>query len=156
MLKLVYRLYSLELPRWGDSNENTQHTFMLKKIKKIYLLCLLTSAMINPHWLELPLSQTHFHGSQGVRAIEVRLYIYYIIFSHLYSGSKNLNQSARNSAVKWVFSFQNNPKILSPFSEMDLDFLDCSGREKKYGSANRNLINTVELQWLEHIWDHEN
>ena len=24
-------MYSLESPRWGDSNENTQHTFMLKE-----------------------------------------------------------------------------------------------------------------------------
>ena len=38
----VYCLYSLELPRLGDSNENKQHTFMLKEIKNISLLCLLT------------------------------------------------------------------------------------------------------------------
>ena len=31
---MVYCVYSLELPRWGDSNENTQYTFMSKKIKK--------------------------------------------------------------------------------------------------------------------------
>ena len=30
--------------------------------------------MINTHKLELPLSRTYFHGSKGVRAIEVRLY----------------------------------------------------------------------------------
>ena len=34
ILKMVSCVYSLESPRWGDSNENTQHTFMLKKIKK--------------------------------------------------------------------------------------------------------------------------
>ena len=28
-------------------------------------------AIINPHWLELPLSQTNFHGPKGVQAIEV-------------------------------------------------------------------------------------
>ena len=27
----------------------------------------------NPHWLELPLSRTIFHGPKGDRAIEVRL-----------------------------------------------------------------------------------
>ena len=32
--------------------------------------------MINTHWLELPLSRTYFHGSIGVRAIEVLLYIF--------------------------------------------------------------------------------
>ena len=31
--------------------------------------------MINPQWLELPMSRTHFHDPKDVRAIEVRLYI---------------------------------------------------------------------------------
>ena len=42
ILKMVCCVYSLESPRWGDSNENTQHTCMLKKIKKPSLLSLLT------------------------------------------------------------------------------------------------------------------
>ena len=33
---MVYCVYSLESPQWGDFNENTQNTFILKKIKKIY------------------------------------------------------------------------------------------------------------------------
>ena len=33
-------------------------------------------AMINLHWLELPRARTLFHGPKGVRAIEVRLYLY--------------------------------------------------------------------------------
>ena len=33
-------------------------------------------AMINLHWLELPIARTIFHGPKGVRAIEVRLYLY--------------------------------------------------------------------------------
>ena len=33
-----------------------------------------TGAMINLHWLELPMARTIFHGPKGVRAIEVRLY----------------------------------------------------------------------------------
>ena len=31
--------------------------------------------IINPHWLELPLSRTNFQGPKGVPAIEVRLYL---------------------------------------------------------------------------------
>ena len=31
--------------------------------------------MINPQWLELPMSRTIFCGPKDVRAIEVRLYI---------------------------------------------------------------------------------
>ena len=69
-------MFSLESSRWGDSNENTQHTFMLKQIENISLLCLLTGPMINTPKLELTLSRTHFNGSKGVRAIEVLLYLY--------------------------------------------------------------------------------
>ena len=31
--------------------------------------------MINPQWLELPMSRTNFHGPKDVRAIEIRLYL---------------------------------------------------------------------------------
>ena len=37
ILKKVYCVYSLESPRCGDSNENTQQTFMLRKIENISL-----------------------------------------------------------------------------------------------------------------------
>ena len=42
ILKMVCCVYSLESPHRGDSNENTQHTIILKKIEKISLLCLPT------------------------------------------------------------------------------------------------------------------
>ena len=35
ILKLVNFAYSLESPHRGVSNENTQHTFMFKKMKKM-------------------------------------------------------------------------------------------------------------------------
>ena len=31
--------------------------------------------MINPQWLELPMSRTNLHGRKEIRDIEVRLYI---------------------------------------------------------------------------------
>ena len=31
--------------------------------------------MINPQWLELPMSRTNFYGPNDVRAIKVRLYV---------------------------------------------------------------------------------
>ena len=37
-------------------------------------MSLLPGAIIHTHNLELPLSRTSFHGSKGVRAIEVWLY----------------------------------------------------------------------------------
>ena len=47
-----------------------------------------SGAMINLHWLELHMARTIFHGPEGVRAIEVRLYILVVIhlsavFSHV-------------------------------------------------------------------------
>ena len=35
---MVYCVYSLESPQWGDSIENTQHTVILKKIKEILII----------------------------------------------------------------------------------------------------------------------
>ena len=35
ILKMVYCVFSLESPPWGNSNENKQYTFILKKIEKI-------------------------------------------------------------------------------------------------------------------------
>ena len=36
-------------------------------------------AVINPQWLELPISRTNLHGPKDVRAIEVRLYLRYYV-----------------------------------------------------------------------------
>ena len=80
ILKMVYCVYSLQSPQWGDSNEKKQHTFTFKNIKNNPFLASWPGAKINPHWLELPLSRTNFHGSKGVPAIEVRLYFNSNIF----------------------------------------------------------------------------
>ena len=37
-------------------------------------------AIINPHWLELPLSRANFHGPKGVRAIEVQFVVVVLLF----------------------------------------------------------------------------
>ena len=42
--------------------------------------------MINPQWLELPMSRTNFHGPKDVRAIEVPLYS---VKKYKYFSSKN-------------------------------------------------------------------
>ena len=70
---MVYCVHSLESPRWGDSNENTQHTFF--KIEKLFLLCHLTWRYNQPSLARIPLSRTNFQNPKGVRAIEVLLYI---------------------------------------------------------------------------------
>ena len=68
MLFVLLRIVSMR--RYGgDSNENTQYTFMLKKIETIFLFCLLLTLTSSIY-----LSRTHFHSPKGVRAIEVRLY----------------------------------------------------------------------------------
>ena len=45
-----------------------------KDFPKLSLFASWAGAMINPQWLELPMSRTNFHGPKDVRAIEVRLY----------------------------------------------------------------------------------
>ena len=44
-----------------------------KDFHKLSLFASRPGAMINPQWLELPMSRTNFHGPKYVRAIEVRL-----------------------------------------------------------------------------------
>ena len=46
-----------------------------KDYSKLSLFASWTGAMINPQWLELPMSRTNFHGPKDVWAIEVRLYL---------------------------------------------------------------------------------
>ena len=72
---MVCCLNSLESPDRGDSNEQTQHAFMLEKLEKINLYyASYPGAMNNIYQLELPLSRTYFYGSKGVRAIEFLLF----------------------------------------------------------------------------------
>ena len=80
--EIVCCVYSLESPHRGDSNEYTQHTITVENRKyfpKLSLFASWTGAMINPQWLELPMSRTNFHGPKDVRAIEVRLYVFTVI-----------------------------------------------------------------------------
>ena len=60
IFKIVYCVYSLESPHWGDSNENKQHMFMLKKNLKCPYKASWSGAITSPHWFELPLSRTIF------------------------------------------------------------------------------------------------
>ena len=55
-----------------------------KKVPKLSLSASLPVTMINPQWLELPMSRTIFYGPEDVRAIEVRLYL-----DTLFTRSKN-------------------------------------------------------------------
>ena len=57
------------------SSLNNNHCVENRKdFPKLLLFTSWTGAMINPQWLELPMSRTNFHGRKDVRAIEVRLY----------------------------------------------------------------------------------
>ena len=71
-------MYSLESPRRGDSNKYTQYTFNCikdrKDFPKLSPFASWLGTMINPQWLELPMSRTIFHGPKDVWAIEVWLY----------------------------------------------------------------------------------
>ena len=47
-----------------------------KDFPKLSLFASWTGAMINPQWLELPMSRMNFHGPKDIRAIEGWLYLY--------------------------------------------------------------------------------
>ena len=76
MLCVLYRIASLRRFKWLHS---TYHYFVFhSRLKQhpcnipIYLLT--CRYMINPQWLELPISRTNLNGPKDVRGIEVRLY----------------------------------------------------------------------------------
>ena len=55
--------------------------FLIKDQKDIPKLSPFASwpgIMINPQWLELPMSRTYFHGPKDIRAIEAQLYLSHI------------------------------------------------------------------------------
>ena len=58
------------------SSRRYNHCVENRKFLKLSLFASWTGAMINPQWLELPMSRTNFHGPKDVRAIEVRLYLF--------------------------------------------------------------------------------
>ena len=51
--------------------------------------------MVNTHKLELPLSRTYFHGSKGIRAIEVLLYVV------VRFGKKSISERTETDRVKF-------------------------------------------------------
>ena len=70
--EIVCCVYSLESPDQGNSNEYTQHTIIVKKIKNNPSW---PGIMINPQWLELPMSRIIFCAPKDVQAIENQLYM---------------------------------------------------------------------------------
>ena len=59
--------------------------------------------MINPQWLELPMSRTNFHGPKGVRATESRLYIHVIKVTEI-TACKRIQYSNNQSITKDILS----------------------------------------------------
>ena len=53
---------------------NNHYVENWKDVPNLSLFAFWTGAIINPQWLELPMSRTNFHGPKDVRAIEVQLY----------------------------------------------------------------------------------
>ena len=96
--EIVCCAYTLELPHQGDSFVCVEVLWPSQPIKVILMSTLNIQllyrrskkfpnlspfaswpcAIINPQWLELPISQTNFHGPNDVRAIEVRLHMYQV------------------------------------------------------------------------------
>ena len=75
--EIVCYVYSLELPRRGESNEYTKNNYCVENqnyFLKLSLFAAWPGVTINPQWLELPISRKNFHGPKDVRAIEVWLY----------------------------------------------------------------------------------
>ena len=112
ILKMVYCMYSLELPHQGDSNENTQHISMLKIIEKISLLCILTwryDLIISSNYPCLKHIFMVPKVFESLKSCYIRLLDRCLSFQKY---RKYVNQSY--SAIKLSFLFQNNLKDQDP------------------------------------------
>ena len=78
----IVKLYVVVLIRIASSRRfywvHSTYNYCVENRKdcpKRYLFAYWPCVMINPQWLELPISRTNFHGPKDVRATEVRLYV---------------------------------------------------------------------------------
>ena len=89
--EIVCCVYSLESPLRGAFLMSTHNIQLLWRrstdFPELAIFASRTGAMINLHWLELPMARTIFHGPKGVLAIEVQ-------FNYLYhsKGAANLRK----------------------------------------------------------------
>ena len=94
--EILWFVYSLETPhRDGRLYIVAYCVEDRKDFPKLSQFASWPGAMINPQWLELPISRTNFHGPKDVRVIEARLYIvafklYYYFCLLSYVGSKSI------------------------------------------------------------------
>ena len=61
--------------------------------------------IINPHWLELPLSRTNFHGPKGVRANEDRLYLAILAWHATFISIKALSKPHNDAIIQNTDNF---------------------------------------------------
>ena len=88
MLCVPIRIASMR--RFLMSTYNVHVLLFWRKLKSWPYNAFWPGFIINPHWLELPMSRTNFHSPKGVRAIKVRLYfhtrcytsVFFLVFIH--------------------------------------------------------------------------
>ena len=94
MLCVLIRIASSRRFKWVHSTYN--HCVENRKdFPKLSLFAFWTCAVINPQWLELPMSRTNFYGPEDVRAIEVRLYTYWFHLRQNTIGSVRVTERKR-------------------------------------------------------------
>ena len=78
---IVYWVYSLELPQWGDSNEYTQHTIPWQNKTKSLIFVFLS------YWKNFVGTEKRVWIIHGKRAIRVRaIGLYCMFFCHYFKG----------------------------------------------------------------------
>ena len=94
-------MFSLESPQWGDSNGNTQHTFMLQKIKEILIMppdLALLSTLIGSNY---PCLELIFVVPEVFEPLK---------FDCIYKGSQLLSLSAGSQWQMWCLQFGQSHK----------------------------------------------
>ena len=87
--------------------------------------------MINPQWLELPMSRTNFHGSKDVRAIEVRLYMFGLRRGPLPNQWHNLVKHINSRHILAITAMKQSSGSFSLRSTKSIIFLLIISEKKK-------------------------
>ena len=113
-----------------------------KKFLKLSLFASWPGTMINPQWLEVPMSRTIFYGPKAVRAIEVRRYVLraYKEFTHIPLVFAQLaTQQAHNvekTSIQHWFNFKTlNQRLVDVVSTLCANRLQIQGSQVRTPSS---------------------
>ena len=166
---IVYRVYSLESSHRGDSNEYTHHYCVenRKGFPKLSLSASWPGAMINPQWLELPISRinfmvpkmfqpfrfycslaqnrwTHVYGSQRSFLLEYVWILFVFSRFPLQKARQARIRMAKNASGAAFLNSKKRAEEMLLAQETGLDINDAYSDQDIFNMQHHHLLNCLE------------